>query len=82
MESIPLGHTSCCIFCWRAIAALTLFGEDCFLVKSSKRRVHSSPEVIHSVANLVDVRKKEADGGTYCTGSGVGAAFCGGDGLF
>ena len=44
------------------------------------RRVHSSPEAIFSVANLVDVLKKEADDGTYFTGSGVGRGFCGGDG--
>ena len=46
------------------------------------RRVHSSPEVMLSVANLVDVRKNEADDGTYSTGSGFGSGFCGGDGLF
>ena len=45
------------------------------------RRVHSSPEVIASEANLVEVRKKEADVGTYSRGSGVDEGFCGGDGL-
>ena len=51
-------------------------------MSSSIRRVHSSPEVIVSVANLVEVRKNEADVGTYFEGSGADEDFCGGDGLF